>query len=173
MRRKHEPSGRRTLDARVGQGRIRAATCCTAVGIAGSVACSASMTAAAVGVFAAGGTAAARGTSSAMAGMGSSGQPGGVSHMPAWLDALIRFGPAITIVSVLLVIVAVTVRRRIAALPTVIGGVILYAGMYLQPSVPWMYVAIVVGTALLVVAYLTTVSRPPLMRARTVAGRAP
>jgi hypothetical protein len=41
---------------------------------------------------------------------------------PAWLEALLRFGPVILVVSVLLVTASVTLRRRLAALPAIGGG---------------------------------------------------
>ncbi len=102
----------------------------------------------AVGLFVAGGTAAAQG---GMAGMGSGHQ--GMADVPGWLEALLSFGPVILIVSVLLVAASVTLRRRLAALPAISGGLFLYVGMYAQPNLALMYAAIVVGTVLLVVAY--------------------
>jgi hypothetical protein len=65
------------------------------------------------------------------------------------------------VVSVLLLTFAVALRRRTAAVPAVIGGVILYGGMYAQPNLTVMYVAMILGTALLVLAYVASL-RPTL-----------
>lgn len=150
-----------------GRSRGRLATCCSVVGIGGSLVCSFSMVAAAVGLFVAGGAAAAKGTGSSMAGMsgmGSGSSSGAAaSHYPGWLDVLIRFGPEFLVVSVLLLTLAVTLRRRTAAVPALVGGVILYVGMYAQPSLSVMYAAMILGTALLLLAYLASL-RPTLGR---------
>jgi len=118
------------------------------------------MTAAAIGIFAAGGARATRDTGS-MSGMGGSSSSGSSSHSPGWLDALIRFGPEILIISILLLAFAVGLRRRDAVVPALIGGLILYVGMYAQPSLAVMYAAMVVGTALLVLAFVASL-RPTL-----------
>ena len=77
-------------------------------------------------------------------------------HNPGWLDAILRFGPGILIVSVLLVAVSVALRRREAALSAIGGGLILYVGMYAQPNLALMYGAIAVGTVLLLLAYVAS-----------------
>jgi len=114
------------------------------------------MTAAAIGVFAAGGAAAAK---DSMSGMGSSSSSGSASPSPAWLDTLLRFGPEILIVSILLLTITVGLRRRVAVVPAVIGGGVLYVGMYVQPNLPVMYGAMVIGTALLLLAFVV-IRRP-------------
>ncbi len=145
---KKEPKSRGATAPAAGGSRDRLVSLGSIVGIGGTLVCSLSMVAVAVGLFVAGGTAAAQG---GMAGMGSGHQ--GMADVPGWLEALLRFGPVILIVSVLLVAASVTLRRRLAALPAISGGLILYVGMYAQPNLALMYAAIVVGTVLLVVAY--------------------
>ncbi len=144
------------MDSSPERSKGRLATLGGFVGLGGTLVCSLSMIAAAVGLFAAGGTAAAQG---GMAGMGSGHQGGAgadVSHNPGWLDAILRFGPEILIVSVLLIVASVALRRRSAALPAIGGGVVLYVGMYAQPNLALMYTAMAVGTVLLVLAYVAS-----------------
>ena len=159
------------------------ATLGSVLGLGGTLVCSLSMIVAAVGLFAAGGTAAAQGS---MAGMGSdhqdkgmggmgSGHRGGMAaagsgdhagtgaaHSPGWLDAVLRWGPEILVASVLLIVVSVMLRHRWAALPAIVGGLVLYVGMYAQPNLALMYTAIAVGTILLILAYVTSLR--PLKR---------
>jgi hypothetical protein len=115
------------------------------------------MVAAALGLFAAAGTTAAN--FSSMAGMGSA--RSAARQEPGWLHAIIRFGPEILVASLVLVALGVGVRRRGALVPVALGGAVLYVGMYIQSSLIWMYVAIAVGTALLLIAYVLS------LRART------
>ena len=106
-----------------------------ALGVLGSMACTASMIAAAVGV---GGAAAATG----MTGMPAtgSGHPGGA------LGALARIGPWLIVVSVLLVAAAFALTYRpVTAIPALVAGAVLYAGMYAQNTLPVMYASIAVG----------------------------
>jgi hypothetical protein len=91
----------------------------------------------------------------------------GAAHAPGWLDALLRYGPVILVVSVLLVAVSVALRRRLAALPAIGGGLILYVGMYAQPNLAVMYGTIIVGTALLVLAYVASLRWPKIVGRRT------
>ncbi len=123
------------------------------VGLVGTLACSLSMVAAPLGLIAAGGTAAAQG---GMAGMGAEHQGASAAHSPGWFDVLLRWGPEILVVSVLLIVASVALRRQWAALPAIGGGLILYGGMYAQPNLAVMYAAIVVGTVLLVLAYVAS-----------------
>jgi hypothetical protein len=123
------------------------------------------MVAAAIGLFASGGAAAAKGAGSSMAGMsgmGSSSSSGGAaSRYPGWLDALIRFGPEILVISVVLLTLAVALRRPAAAVPALVGGAILYLGMYGQQNLAVMYVAMIIGTLLLAVSVIASL-RPGL-----------
>ena len=106
-----------------------------ALGVLGSMACTASMIAAAVGV---GGAAAA----TSMAGMTATG-PG---HPGGTLGALVRLGPWLIVTSALLVTAAFALTRRpLTAIPALIAGAVLYAGMYAQNSLPVMYASIAIG----------------------------
>lgn len=190
------PASGKATDSAAGRDTGRLAKFGSLVGIGGTLVCSLSMVAVAVGLFVAGGTAATQGMAGmdsghqggranvasghhgrsgrdGMAGMGSKhqdGAPGASSghhrvakhsvakqaHTPAWLEILLRFGPVILVVSVLLVTASATLRRRLAALPAISGGLILYVGMYAQPNLALMYAAIVVGTVLLIVAFVAS-----------------
>ncbi len=119
---------------RASEAAVRRAGRCSAggLGVAGSVTCAASMIAAAVG---AGGAAAASG----MAAMTrpAAGTPGGV------LSDLVRAGPWLLAVSVLLVTAAFALTRRpLTAVPALLAGAVAYAGMYAQPSLAVMYASI-------------------------------
>jgi hypothetical protein len=46
-----------------------------------------------------------------------------------------------------------------AALPAIVGGLLLSVGMYAQPNLAFMYTAIAVGTLLLVLDYATSLRR--------------
>jgi hypothetical protein len=109
-----------------------------ALGVLGSMACAASMIAAAVGI---GGAAAATSMAgmTGMTGTGS-GRPGGA------LGALVQIGPWLIVASALLVTAAFALTRRpVTAIPALVAGAVLYAGMYAQNSLPVMYASIAVG----------------------------
>ncbi len=59
--------------------------------------------------------------------------PGGL------LGVLIDYGPAILVVSVLLVAASLVRRRRSTAVAAITAGALLYWGMYAQPSYPVMF----------------------------------
>jgi len=106
-----------------------------ALGVLGSMTCTASMIAAVVGV---GGAAAATG----MAGMAATG-PG---HPGGALRALLWIGPWLIAASALLVVAAFALTRRPATvIPALAAGAVLYAGMYAQNNIPVMYASIAVG----------------------------
>lgn len=106
-----------------------------AFGVLGSVTCAASMILAAVGV----GSATVATSMAGMTGTGPS-APGGT------LGALVRAGPWLMLVSGLLVATAFALSRRpVTAIPALLAGAVLYAGMYAQPSLPVMYASIAVG----------------------------
>lgn len=108
-----------------------------ALGVAGSVVCGASMVLVGVGV----GVSAGATGMAAMSGTGV-GAPNGV------LGVLLRIGPWLLVVSVLLVTATFgTTRRPATALLALLAGVVLYAGMYLQPNLVVMYVSIAIGYA--------------------------
>jgi hypothetical protein len=106
-----------------------------ALGVLGSIACTASMIAAAAGV---GGAAAA----TSMAGMTNT----GTGHPGGALGALVRIGPWLIVLSALLVTAAFALTRRpLTAIPALAAGAVLYAGMYAQNSLPVMYASVAVG----------------------------
>jgi hypothetical protein len=132
------------------------AACSGALGILGTLACSLSMVAPAAGLFA------AHAARSSMDGMGGF-EPAGQAQLPAWWTELVLLGPAILVTSVLVLAVAVAIRRRLASLPALVGGSILYLGMYAQPSLPMMYTAMALGIALLVLAYAAGLRAAPFL----------
>jgi hypothetical protein len=149
------------------RGRL-ATTCCSLLGLGGSLLCSAAMIAAAVGLLATAGTTVARRASrsgSSIAGMEMA-TTAASGHLPAWLAALVRDGPPLLVVSLALLAVGVGLRRPAALVPATIGGAILYVGMYQQHSPSWMYAAIVAGTALLLLAYRSSRSSATSARLR-------
>lgn len=108
------------------------------LGVAGSAACAASMVGVGVGVGV-GAVAAAASGMAAMSGTGP-GAPDGL------LGVLLRIGPGLLVVSVLLVTAAFALsRRRVAAVPALLAGAVLYAGMYAQPDLAVMYAGIAFG----------------------------
>ena len=115
-----------------------------ALGAAGSVACGISMILIAAGV---GASAAASGMA-AMSGTGA-GTPHGV------LGVLLRIGPWLLVVSVLLVTAAFALTSRpAAAIPALLAGAGLYAGMYRQTSLLVMYASIAAGYTVWIALYL-------------------
>ncbi len=118
--------------------------CCAAAGALGSLACSTSMILAALGLV---GSAVAAGSSLAdMPGMGSTAttasQPGPLAGLLAFL---VQAGPVIMIPSIAAMVVALGLGRRVAAIPALAAGAVIYWGMYLQPRLALMYAAIAVG----------------------------
>ncbi len=110
--------------------------CCAAAGAAGglgSLACAISMILAGLGV----------GASAASAGMAGMDQPGST---PRGLLGLLRHaGPALLIASIVLVAVALALRRPATAFPALLAGAVLYVGMYSQSNAAVMYTAIALG----------------------------
>ena len=77
-----------------------------------------------------------------MAGMTRAGPaaPGGA------LGVLVRIGPWLILASALLVAAAFALTRRpVTAIPALLAGAVLYAGMYAQPSLTVMYASIAAG----------------------------
>lgn len=150
-------------------GTVRARVAAGVAGSCGSLACIASMVLPLVGLAGAGAAAGAQATGGSMAGMGpaptststataasstASSHPGGV------LGFLVTIGPELLVVSVLLVTVSLALRRRVAAVPALAAGALLYWGMYAQASVGLMYATIAVGYLVWVATYAwTRVSR--------------
>jgi hypothetical protein len=123
-----------------------ATACCGGLGIFGTLLCSLTMAAPAVGLVA------VQTAHSSMEGMGSF-DAAQQAQLPAWWTEVVHLGPAILVISVLLVALAVALRHPLAALPAIVGGPVLYVGMYAQPSLPVMYAATVLGISLLLLAY--------------------
>ncbi|MDE2572849.1 MAG: hypothetical protein KGM44_10060 [bacterium] len=139
---------------------------CT-LGLCGAGACSLAMFAVPLGIVGAG-VAAGTAVGSSMHGMEStSGMAGGAAsgagvHLPAWVTTLNRLGPELLIVSVLVMIAALALRRaRYGIALTVVGGAVLYYGMYVQSNMTVMGAATVFGLALLVLAMLLGIWRQP------------
>lgn len=113
------------------------------LGVLGGMSCAVSMVLPLVGLVGLAGAGTAAGSEAGtMAGMRSGPPPGGV------LGLLTRAGPELLAVSALLVVVSVALRRRAAAPLAVIGGAVLYWGMYLQSSGAVMYATLVGGFAI-------------------------
>ena len=131
-----------------------------ALGILGSLACSVAMLMALVGLLGAGvaSSAASTGDMAGMAGISSAPGPWPQnSSLPAplltLLFVLFQSGPAILVVSIVAIGLAVASRRRVALVPVVMAGLLLYWGMYLQSTRLVMYSAVAVGLAALFAAY--------------------
>ena len=120
-------------------------TCCAVAGGLGAVACSVSMTLAAVGLV--GTTAAASGSIAGMEGMGStsSGQTASSGLISSLVRFLVEVGPPLLIISVAAITVALGLRRRAAVIPALVAGAVMYEGMYLQANIPLMYASIALG----------------------------
>ncbi len=115
-----------------------------ALGITGGLICTATMVLPALG--AAGAAAAAGG----MQGMTGADEPPHDGLLGILTDA----GPAILIVSTLLVTLGVGLRRPLATVPALAAGAVLYWGMYAQPSYPVMYLTLALGFAGWLATYL-------------------
>jgi len=125
------------------------------LGVAGSALCAASMIGVGVGVGAGVGIAGAATTTgmAAMSGTGP-GAPGGA------LGVLLRLGPVLLVVSVLRMTAAFALSRRpVAAVPALLAGAVLYAGMYAQPDLTVMYTGIAAGYLAWAGLYLCARSR--------------
>lgn len=112
-----------------------------ALGLIGCVVCLVSMTLAAVGVI---GTAAAgsmSGMSMSMSRMGSSSKPAA----SGFLNMLLKFGPEILIVSIVLVTLSLLLRRNLFALLSVVVGAVVYWSMYMQASTMVMVIVTLLG----------------------------
>lgn len=117
-----------------------------ALGLVGTLLCSLTMVAPALGLIA------LQGARSSMAGMNNADMVG-QAQLPGWWTTVMHLGPYILILSALLVVVAVGVRRPVAMTPAIAGTLVLYLGMYTQPSLTVMETATIIGTGLLVLSY--------------------
>ena len=131
----------------------------------------ASMVLALVGVAGAGIASGARVGGGSMAGMAGTGPAPAAraaasrgaaapSHPGGVLGFLVTIGPELLVVSILLVTVNLALRRRVAALPALFAGALLYWGMYAQGSDALMYATIAVGYTIWAATYAWTRQRP-------------
>jgi hypothetical protein len=144
-------------------------TCCAVAGGIGAVACSLSMTLAALGII---GTAAAASGSMANMGSGSSGQPASSGLVRSLIRFLVQVGPPLLIISVVAITVSLGLRRRAAVIPAVLAGAVMYAGMYIQSAVPLMYASIALGLIVWTSLYVRTQRRQPRTRPDGTEGQA-
>lgn len=123
--------------------KTRWAAAAGALGAVGSVTCAGSMAAILVtaGVGAAG-------ASTSMAAMA-----GSTRHLTGFLGAMNTAGPAILVVSMVLVAVSFALRRPLAGAVVLLAGGVLYWGMYGQTSIAVMYVSLAIGFAVWVATY--------------------
>lgn len=129
-----------------------------ALGLLGSLACSAAMVMALAGILGPG-VAVSAASTGGMAGM--SNTPSAATHNSSLpspvltaLFFLIQSGPVILILSIAAIALAAGLRRRAALVPVVVAGLVLYWGMYMQAARPVMYSSVLLGLAALVAAYL-------------------
>ncbi len=148
-------------------------TCCAVAGGLGAVACSVSMTLAALGIIGTG--AAASGSLAGMEGMGAgnSGQPASSGPVSSLIRFLVQVGPPLLIISVAAISVSLGMRRRSAIIPAILAGALMYAGMYLQSGAPLMYAAIALGLVVWTSLYIWTQRRrQPSLRPDGTEGQA-
>ena len=119
-----------------GSPRARLRVLASALGLIGGVVCSISMVLAAV---------ASVGVAAAAVGGSMSGMSANDSHHNPVIALLIQWGPAILVASIALITIAVALRGSRTALAVLAAGGLLYWGIYLQASLPIMYLAIVSG----------------------------
>lgn len=120
------------------------------IGVLGTGVCAVAMFAVSLGLVGASATVSAKASRT----MDSMSSVGSMAATPAWLSGLLRFGPEILVASLLLVIVPLALRRSIGTLPAVVGGTILFAGMYVQSNGTIMVIATGLGFSLIVTALL-------------------
>ncbi len=132
------------MSMRTGSRVTLASRCCAAAGVVGSLACSISMALAAFGL--AGTALSAGGSMAGMQGTGSGASTASKPSLPVGVIAfLVQAGPVILVISVAAIMVAFGLRRRVAVIPALAFGVLMYWGMYLQPRLEIMYAAIGLG----------------------------
>lgn len=102
---------------------------------------------------------------SAAVGMGHAAHGAGGSHgwFAAALDVVHRVSPVLLLVSIVLVTAAFAMRRRVAVLPALLAGVVLYFGVHGQTDPVVMYAAMALGYGAWIALYLWT--RPSASRA--------
>lgn len=133
-----------------------------AIGLTGSTACAAAMVLALVGLVGAGTAAAGASPSSGdMSTMSGTGTSGFASPVDLAVAILIRAGPVILLLSIVAVVAAVAAKRRGAVIPVLLGGIVLYVGMYLLSQRVVMFVSIGVGMLIWLAALFWAVRLGP------------
>ena len=120
----------------------------------GALACS--VTLAALGII--GTAASASGSIAGMAGMGAttSGQTASTGLFGSLVRFLGQVGPPLLIISAAAISLSFGMRRRAAAIPALLAGAVMLAGMYLQSRVPLMYASIAIGLIVWISRYIWT-----------------
>ena len=126
-------------------------------GLLGGISCTVSMTLAALGLVGSAAVQASR-PQGGMAGMNAT--SGLAVHSPNPVQAfLIDHGPTILIVSAVLVVFSLGVRRRWFVAPALAVGALMYWGMYEQSNVTMMYVASGIGILVWLLLFVAPHSR--------------
>jgi len=121
---------------------------CGAAGIGGTILCSSIMLATLGGAF-------ALPSSQAL------GSRAELANAPSWVAAVIHSGQQILVLSVLLIIVSAAARSPKSTVPTVLGGLLLYVGMYEQSDSAITIATTVAGILFLLLGY-ASVLKPQL-----------
>jgi len=138
-------------------GRKLVTSLCCALGIVGAIACTVGMFAIPLGLAGAGIAAIANADSMQnMSGMSTTGTASSTgSHLPAWIAIVNRFGPEILLGSVVLMIAGLAIRRSLfGALIALLGGIVLYYGMYGTTNITIMWPVTGAGMILLFIALI-------------------
>ena len=116
-------------------------------GVLGGLACSTPMTAAALGIAGAGVT-----TGADMAGMDRHALRSAPNPVLSWAAAR---GPALPVVSAILVVVPLGLRQPWTVLPAVAAATLMYWGMYMQAGPAVMYATSILGLLLWIILFVT------------------
>jgi len=109
------------------------------MGVLGTLICMSAMLLAVLGVAGVGASAVMAGMPMGSQGQAASGQPTSI------LTFLLQAGPVILLVSIGAFALSLATRRWVTVIPALLVGGIIYWGMYGQPSLPVMYITMVLG----------------------------
>ena len=109
------------------------------VGVLGTLICMGAMLLAVIGVAGVGASAGMAGMPMGSQGQAASGQPTSI------LTLLLQAGPVILLVSIGAFALSLATSRWVSVIPALLMGGIIYWGMYGQPSLPVMYITMVLG----------------------------
>ncbi|MBN9392178.1 MAG: hypothetical protein J0I20_29340 [Chloroflexi bacterium] len=109
------------------------------VGVLGTLICMGAMLLAVIGVAGVGASAVMAGMPMGSQGQAASGQPTSI------LTLLLQAGPVILLVSIGAFALSLATSRWVSVIPALLMGGIIYWGMYGQPSLPVMYITMVLG----------------------------